>query len=72
MFPTPAARDHKGQNSIASIRKSLAAGKNGHLGQLPNAVLYLTGEAGQLNPKWVEWLMGFPIGHTDLERSATP
>ena len=22
---------------------------------------------GQLNPPWVEWLMGFPIGWTDLE-----
>jgi len=27
---------------------------------------------GQLNPTWVEWLMGFPIGWTDLEGSATP
>jgi len=23
--------------------------------------------AGQLNPPWVEWLMGFPIGWTDLK-----
>jgi hypothetical protein len=21
---------------------------------------------GKLNPQWVEWLMGFPDGHTDL------
>jgi len=21
---------------------------------------------GKLNPAWVEWLMGFPLGHTDL------
>lgn len=27
---------------------------------------------GQLNPMWVEWLMGFPLGWTDLEDSATP
>jgi hypothetical protein len=27
---------------------------------------------GQLNPNWVEWLMGYPIGWTDLEPSATP
>ena len=26
---------------------------------------------GQLNPTWVEWLMGFPIGWTDLEPSET-
>ena len=28
-------------------------------------------EPGQLNPMWVEWLMGFPLGWTDLEDSAT-
>jgi len=22
---------------------------------------------GTLNPTWVEWLMGFPLGHTDLD-----
>ncbi len=27
---------------------------------------------GQLNPTWVEWLMGFPIGHTDLKPSEMP
>ncbi len=27
---------------------------------------------GQLNPMWVEWLMGFPLGWTDLGDSATP
>lgn len=27
---------------------------------------------GQLNPTWVEWLMGFPTGWTDLEPSETP
>ncbi len=30
------------------------------------------GTTGQLNPMWVEWLMGFPEGWTDLEDSATP
>lgn len=23
-------------------------------------------DGGQLNPEWVEWLMGYKIGHTDL------
>ena len=27
----------------------------------------LNGQPGKLNPEWVEWLMGFPIGWTDLE-----
>lgn len=26
---------------------------------------------GSLNPAWVEWLMGFPTGHTDLSSSET-
>ena len=26
---------------------------------------------GQLNPMWIEWLMGFPPGWTDLEHSET-
>ena len=28
--------------------------------------------AGALNPTWVEWLMGFPLGWTALPPSATP
>ena len=27
---------------------------------------------GKLNPTWVEWLMGFPVGWTDLDASETP
>ena len=30
------------------------------------------GNGGQLNPTWVEWLMGFPIGLTDLNASEMP
>ncbi len=30
------------------------------------------GTTGPLNPPWVEWLMGFPIGWTALPVSATP
>lgn len=31
-----------------------------------------TAAGGSLNPAWVEWLMGYPIGWTDLKGSATP
>ncbi len=27
---------------------------------------------GSLNPTWVEWLMGYPLGWTDLKDSGTP
>ena len=30
-----------------------------------------SGNGGKLNPTWVEWLMGFPLGWTDLEDSET-
>jgi hypothetical protein len=30
-----------------------------------------TEESGSLNPDWVEWLMGYPIGHTALGASET-
>jgi hypothetical protein len=28
--------------------------------------------SGALNPTWVEWLMGFPLGWTALNASETP
>ena len=31
-----------------------------------------SGNGGKLNPTWVEWLMGFPTGWTDLRDSETP
>ena len=51
-FPTPIRGDWKGQ-----VRKDGSSGMlSGH---------QITG-GGQLNPNWVEWLMGFPIGWTEL------
>lgn len=52
-FPTPQARDWKGKSQRASSGNKTDC--------LPNAV------GGQLNPYWVEWLMGWPIGWTDLK-----
>jgi hypothetical protein len=34
-------------------------------------VVMVPGSTGQLNPQWVEWLMGFQTGWTDLEDSGT-
>lgn len=41
---------------------------NGLLGRAVNP----SKESGSLNPMWVEWLMGFPAGWTDLEHSEMP
>ena len=61
-WPTPASRDYRHPNKSPYSRRG--GGKKGE--QLPNAV------GGQLNPKWVEWLMAFPLGWTDLRASVTP
>ena len=66
-WPTPTRRDWKGTNAPAGLTRK--DGKS-RLDQLPNAVAYggtQTPQKGQLNPSWVEWLMGWPIGWTDLK-----
>ena len=59
-WPTPNARDGTG-----------APGANYEAASLPRDVKDLEG-SGSLNPTWVEWLMGFPAGWTDLDALATP
>ncbi len=61
MFPSPAARDW---------RSGAGRKENGHTPQLPE-VIAQEGNGGQLNPDWVEWLMGWPIGWTGSKRLAT-
>jgi len=73
LFSTPTCRDHKGgYRTEALIRKD---GKSRALDALPNAVLgglgVETQNGGSLNPTWVEWLMGWPLGWTDCAASAT-
>jgi hypothetical protein len=58
MWPTPTVQD---------------ASNNGGPSQYERNSLPLKAVAGgALNPTWVEWLMGFPLGWTDLGDSATP
>lgn len=58
-WPTPAASDsNKWNNQTAEERRA-----KGQYARLPNAV----GAGGSLNPTWVEWLMGWPLGWTALE-----
>ena len=65
MWPTLVARDHKGQGMSRERRltrepDNLCSWTKKHEG------------SGALNPTWVEWLMGFPPGWTDLKPSETP
>ena len=64
LWPTPSTRDYKGGYIGGRIR-------NGKVSRdtLDVAVQHTDNQAktnGTLNPTWVEWLMGFPLGHTDL------
>lgn len=59
LWPTPQARDYKGAPGKG------CRSRGGHQSSLPADV------GGSLNPPWVEWLMGWPIGWTDLESLAT-
>ena len=63
LWPTVAARDHKGGRTPEALQ---AAGRS-ERNSLPDAVNHENGETGSLNPQWVEWLMGYPAGWTDLE-----
>ena len=66
LWPTPTAR-LAGQRGAQAKRYSDPRRSN----DLDDAVA-ARGITGQLNPTWVEWLMGFPLGWTDLEDSGTP
>ena len=77
MWPTPTAMDSKGLDN--HLRKDASNSRSILLSQ--KVTLIEHGEGGQdlatsvgglLNPTWVEWLMGFPIGWTDLSASEMP
>ena len=59
---TPQARDGDQRGPSSPERRK----EQGHSVSLHDQI------GGQLNPMFVEWLMGFPLGWTDLEGSATP
>ena len=67
MFPTVTTRDYKGGRKSETLEQS---GRN-ETNSLNDMVNHLEGNTGQLNPLWVEWLMGYPIGWTDLKDSET-
>jgi len=53
MWPTPTAQDAKNNGAESQHRRNTKP-LNAEIG-------------GALNPQWVEWLMGYPEGWTDLE-----
>jgi hypothetical protein len=53
MLPTPTAHNAKECNSPSEKNR--------------NTPTLATHDGGKLNPMWVEWLMGWPLGWTDLK-----
>lgn len=70
---TPGNNHHVRQlaNAVKLFTTPCAADAQGTHGG-DNCRSLRTDVAGQLNPTWVEWLMGFPPGWTDLNASETP
>lgn len=67
-YATPQARDYrtgqakrwKSSERSRNLNDQISAGEN-----------QMEAGNGQLNPTWVEWLMGFPTGWTELSASET-
>ena len=57
-------------NRSCRERERERRGYDGNLRSLAEQTPY--GKIGHLNPTWVEWLMGFPTGWTELRHSETP
>ncbi|MBU3748821.1 MAG: hypothetical protein FGM36_16355 [Burkholderiaceae bacterium] len=53
MWPTPTAHNAKETNAPSEANR--------------NTPTLAAQAGGQLNPTWVEWLMGWPLGWTDLK-----
>ena len=84
LWPTPVVTDSFGSRNKTAARRLGAASKH-HAGTTLTDALVESGDlalvdtpkgnavvGGALNPTWVEWLMGFPLGWTDLNVSETP
>ena len=62
-WPTPNASDYRDRGNMSNpcVQKRIDNGKQLGL----SMVVHPT--SGKLNPMWVEWLMGWPLGWTDLK-----
>ena len=76
LIPTPRVSDYKGaalgrywmpnsQTVQVERERRYRSRLNEHIELTP------LGKIGPMNPQWVEWLMGYPAGWTDLDASET-
>jgi hypothetical protein len=66
MYPTPVATQYKGWS-----KNHNRADSNDRIDYTIEREAYEMDMPGRLNPTWVEWLMGWPLGWTDLKPLAT-
>ena len=66
MLPTPRAAEYKGTGPIGSASHSHRLSR----GYLDATIQDHTGVSGQLSPRFVEWMMGFPDGWTEIDSAA--
>jgi hypothetical protein len=78
LIPTPRASDYKGaptdrywmpRSQFVQVERERESRYRGQLDELIECTPL--GKIGRMNPVWVEWLMGYPTGWTDLDASAT-
>lgn len=67
MWPTPCASASKGSSPAALVRKS---GRSRANDRIDHAIM--ASDGGQLNPNFVEWLMGWTYEHTALDQRRIP
>lgn len=65
-WPTPTSHGENTATRMEAHRRRLDQGMK-YSSRLSQAIAISTPANGYVNPAWVEWLMGFPIGWTDLE-----
>ena len=59
LWPTPVSSEGPGGKNVIKLTDVIEGKRYTHKGDQRKM-------DGSLNPQWVEWLMGFPIGWTDL------
>ncbi len=72
MWPTPMPSDVEGGRTTKGKNRQNETGLRKAVQRSSREQLLIETVGGQLNPMWVEWLMGFPHGWTALEDSETP
>lgn len=67
LYPTPQATSWGCSEARAKLKRLQ---ESGMISEYERKRMQ-SGNGGKLNPTWVEWLMGFPIGWSDLDASET-